>query len=104
MIRLCCFQNVVDWDRYTIVGTSQEIFKDYLRLTSEPKPETIRPYAVLQKTLTELKIRWKDKDNYGISYGWICSQLKSLRQDLTVSAHNFNWRCSVANWLLRSSV
>lgn len=27
-------QNVIDWDRYTIVGTNQEIFKDYLRLTT----------------------------------------------------------------------
>jgi len=24
----------MDWDRHTIVGTSQEIFKDYLRLTT----------------------------------------------------------------------
>ncbi|KAG0709216.1 SAC3/GANP/Nin1/mts3/eIF-3 p25 family-domain-containing protein [Suillus ampliporus] len=71
---------VLDWDKYTIVGTNQELFKDYLRLTSEPKPETIRPYSVLQQTLVELKKRWKDK----VSYNWICNQLKSLRQDLTV--------------------
>lgn len=72
--------NVIDWDRDTIVGTSQEIFKDYLRLTTEPKPEQIRPYAVLQQTLLELKKRWREKCNYN----WICSQFKSLRQDLTV--------------------
>ncbi|KAG6813834.1 hypothetical protein H0H92_006778 [Tricholoma furcatifolium] len=72
--------NVIEWDRFTIVGTSQEVFKDYLRLTSEPKPEQIRPYAVLQKTLLELKKRWREKCNYN----WICSQFKSLRQDLTV--------------------
>lgn len=72
--------NVPNWDRYTIVGTNQNIFKDYLRLTSEPKPEQIRPYDVLQKTLTELKKRWREKANYN----WICSQFKSLRQDLTV--------------------
>ncbi|PPQ66663.1 hypothetical protein CVT26_009417 [Gymnopilus dilepis] len=72
--------NVIDWDRATIVGTSQEIFKDYLRLTSEPRPETIRPYPVLQKTLAELKAKWKLKT----PYPWICSQFKSLRQDLTV--------------------
>ncbi|KAF5362333.1 hypothetical protein D9756_002587 [Leucocoprinus leucothites] len=72
--------NVLDWDKHTIVGTSQEIFKDYLRLTSEPKPETIRPYAVLQVTLGELKKRWREKT----PYHWICSQFKSLRQDLTV--------------------
>jgi len=72
--------NVIDWDRYTIVGTSQDIFKDYLRLTTEPKQEQIRPYAILQQTLTELKRRWREKANYD----WICSQFKSLRQDLTV--------------------
>jgi len=82
-------QNVFDWDRYTIVGTSQEIFKDYLRLTSEPKPETIRPYPVLQRTLTELKKRWKNKESFGTSYNWICNQLKSLRQDLTVCRIRF---------------
>ncbi|KAJ3550567.1 hypothetical protein NM688_g5045 [Phlebia brevispora] len=72
--------NVPNWDRYTIVGTCQDIFKEYLRLTSEPKPEQVRPYEVLQKTLTELKRRWREKANYN----WICSQFKSLRQDLTV--------------------
>ncbi|KAI0044526.1 hypothetical protein FA95DRAFT_1544980 [Auriscalpium vulgare] len=71
---------VLNWDRYTIVGTSEEIFKDYLRLTSEPKAEQIRPYKVLQQTLAELKKRWKEK----VSYAWVCSQFKSLRQDLTV--------------------
>jgi len=71
---------VPNWDRFTIVGTSQEIFKDYLRLTSEPKPEQIRPYPVLQETLNQLKKRWREKANYS----WICSQFKSLRQDLTV--------------------
>ncbi|KAH9888947.1 SAC3/GANP/Nin1/mts3/eIF-3 p25 family-domain-containing protein [Cubamyces lactineus] len=72
--------NVPNWDRFTIVGTSQEIFKDYLRLTSEPKPEQIRPYHVLQETLNQLKKRWREK----ATYNWICSQFKSLRQDLTV--------------------
>ncbi|EMD38887.1 hypothetical protein CERSUDRAFT_112615 [Gelatoporia subvermispora B] len=72
--------NVPGWDRFTIVGTSREIFKDYLRLTSEPKPEQIRPYEVLQETLAQLKRKWRDK----VSYSWICSQFKSLRQDLTV--------------------
>jgi len=72
--------NVPNWDRFTIVGTSQQIFKDYLRLTTEPKPEQIRPYVILQQTLLELKKRWREKS----PYNWICSQFKSLRQDLTV--------------------
>jgi hypothetical protein len=46
----------------------------------EPKPEQIRPYAVLQQTLQELKKKWKDK----APYNWVCNQFKSLRQDLTV--------------------
>ncbi|KAI6149778.1 SAC3/GANP/Nin1/mts3/eIF-3 p25 family-domain-containing protein [Pisolithus tinctorius] len=72
--------NVPNWDRHTIVGTNQGMFKDYLRLTSEPKPELIRPYPVLQQTFNELKSRWQSK----CPYNWICNQLKSLRQDLTV--------------------
>ncbi|KAI0825895.1 SAC3/GANP/Nin1/mts3/eIF-3 p25 family-domain-containing protein [Irpex lacteus] len=72
--------DVPNWDRFTIVGTCQDRFKDYLRLTSEPKPEQIRPLEVLKETLTELKKRWREKANYS----WICSQFKSLRQDLTV--------------------
>jgi hypothetical protein len=72
--------NASKWDRFTIVGTSQELFKDYLRLTSEPKPEQIRPLPVLQRTLEELKRKWRGQ----VQYNWICSQFKSLRQDLTV--------------------
>ena len=88
---------MVEWDRYTIVGTCPEIFKDYLRLTSEPRPETIRPYAVLQRALTELKKRWKNKETYGTSYNWICNQLKSLRQDLTVRLANYHTCCLISD-------
>jgi len=52
----------------------------FLTVDQEPKPETIRPYPVLQQTLVELKKRWREK----VSYNWICNQFKSLRQDLTV--------------------
>jgi len=48
----------------------------------EPKPEQIRPFPVLQRTLDELKKRWKQKP--APTYNWMCSQFKSLRQDLTV--------------------
>lgn len=57
-------------------------------IAQEPKPEQIRPYDVLQKTLTELKKRWREKANYN----WICSQFKSLRQDLTVRLPLFVYR------------
>lgn len=72
--------NVIDWDRFTIVGTSSELFKNYLRLTSAPDPATIRPLEVLQKTLEELKKKWRKTNDYR----WACDQFKSLRQDLTV--------------------
>ncbi|KAH7105855.1 SAC3/GANP/Nin1/mts3/eIF-3 p25 family-domain-containing protein [Auriculariales sp. MPI-PUGE-AT-0066] len=72
--------NAMDWDTYKIVGRSEEVFKQYLRLTSEPDAATIRPKHVLEKTLAELKIRWRREQNYT----WVCGQFKSLRQDLTV--------------------
>ncbi|QRV74056.1 SAC3/GANP domain protein associated with nuclear localization of protein [Ceratobasidium sp. AG-Ba] len=72
--------NVIDWDRFTIVGTSKDIFKNYLRLTSAPDPSTIRPLEVLERTLEELKKRWRKTNDYR----WACDQFKSLRQDLTV--------------------
>ncbi|KAG7085262.1 hypothetical protein E1B28_013866 [Marasmius oreades] len=79
----CISQSLAECHRLGSVyhsGTSKEIFKDYLRITTEPKPEQIRPYLVLQETLIQLKKRWREK----CSYSWICNQLKSLRQDLTV--------------------
>lgn len=72
--------NVMDWDRYTIVGTCTDIFKDYLRLTSEPKPESIRPLPILEQAFEQIKIRFRNR----APYNWICNQLKSLRQDLVV--------------------
>ncbi|TIB68027.1 hypothetical protein E3Q18_04463 [Wallemia mellicola] len=72
--------NVIDWDQYTIVGHSNALEKQYLRLTSAPDPATIRPLPVLKKTLDHLKKKWRqDRD-----YNYICDQMKSLRQDLTV--------------------
>lgn len=52
---------------------TQSVFK-------EPKPETIRPYPILEQSLDALIKKWKEK----CSYQWICNQFKSLRQDLTV--------------------
>lgn len=63
-----------------VVGTCQTLEKNYFRLTAPPKPETVRPLPVLEKTLELLKNKWR-KDN---NYSYICDQFKSLRQDLTV--------------------
>lgn len=66
--------------RGPIVGTCPDLEKQYFRLTSAPKPETVRPLPVLEQTLEMLKQKWKKENNYS----YICDQFKSLRQDLTV--------------------
>lgn len=63
-----------------VVGKCQTLEKNYLRLTSAPNPDTVRPLPVLEKTLDLLKKKWKAENNYG----YIWDQFKSLRQDLTV--------------------
>jgi hypothetical protein len=63
-----------------VVGTNNALEKSYFRLTAPPKPETVRPLHVLEKTLAMLRQKWKSEKNYN----YICNQFKSLRQDLTV--------------------
>jgi SAC3 family protein LENG8/THP3 len=63
-----------------IVGTCQTLEKEYFRLTSPPKPSEVRPLAVLKETLKLLRSKWRKEQKYS----YICSQFKSLRQDLTV--------------------
>lgn len=63
-----------------VVGTCCNLEKNYFRLTSAPKPETVRPQPVLEQTLEFLKQKWRQESNYA----YICDQFKSLRQDLTV--------------------
>ena len=51
-------QNVPNWDQHTIVGTSQEIFKDYLRLTSVrviPYPSGLSEVSVGPRTQNQNK-------------------------------------------------
>lgn len=72
---------MINWDKYTIKGTSTKLEKSYLRLTSEPSPADIRPLPVLKQTLQLLKQKWKQNHNYA----YALDQFKSMRQDLTVS-------------------
>ncbi|VEU22443.1 DEKNAAC103503 [Brettanomyces naardenensis] len=62
------------------VGKCTTLEKRYLRLTSEPNPLLVRPVNVLRKTLQLLV----DKYLGGATYNYLCDQLKSTRQDLTV--------------------
>lgn len=63
-----------------IVGTSEKLEKNFLRLTSAPNPAQVRSLPTLQLTLHFLINRWRDDHNYA----YTCDQFKSLRQDLTV--------------------
>ncbi|KAL9249757.1 SAC3 family protein A-like protein [Drosera capensis] len=67
----------IDWDALTVKGTSQELEKRYLRLTSAPDPATVRPEEVLERAL--LMVQNSEKN-----YLYKCDQLKAIRQDLTV--------------------
>lgn len=54
--------------------------KPYLRLTTFPRKEDVRPLEVLVKSLAHIKSRYiHDED-----FDWANEQLKSVRQDLTV--------------------
>ena len=63
-----------------IVGTCQVVAKQYLRLTVAANPANVRPAPVLRKALKMVLRQWAD----GKSYEWCASQLKSIRQDITV--------------------
>jgi SAC3/GANP family len=63
-----------------VIGRCETLEKSYLRLTSAPNPDKVRPLHILKQTLELLKKKWKKEKNYS----YICDQFKSLRQDLTV--------------------
>ncbi|GAV56201.1 hypothetical protein ZYGR_0BA01070 [Zygosaccharomyces rouxii] len=64
-----------------IVGKCQNLEKPYLRLTSEPNPEVVRPLSVLKKTYNMLMKKYEGQE---ASYQYLCDQFKSMRQDLRV--------------------
>jgi hypothetical protein len=89
-----------DLDSLKIVGTCQKLEKDYLRLTSAPHPNVVRPEAVLRKTIQLIKKKWAAEE---VDYVYMCSQLKSIRQDLTVQ-HIQNGEFMIAPFLLQHVV
>ena len=75
----------MDWDSVTIKGTSAVLSKPYLRLTSPPAPDTVRPPEVLEEAL---EYHVGEYDEGVLEYLDLCEQLKSIRQDLTVQRIN----------------
>jgi len=86
-----------DYENMTVKGYCQVLEKSYLRLTSPPRAELVRPQHVLKQHLANLKKKWlvyrmhicpTGNSNVSIgdemSYTWFCSQLKAVRQDLVV--------------------
>ena len=87
-----------DYESMTVKGTCEVLEKEYLRLTAPPRADLVRPQNVMQKHVRNLKNQWKqyrEALNTGKvsndkgkkkrrDYNWFCSQLKAIRQDLTV--------------------
>jgi len=63
-----------------VKGSSQELEKNYLRLTSAPDPSTVRPEYILKQSLQLVVKKWNETHDYE----YTCEQFKSIRQDLTV--------------------
>lgn len=63
-------------------GTSTKLEKPYLRLTSQSKPEDVRPLRILKLAFARLQEQYLADDVH--SYPYVNEQLKSIRQDLTV--------------------
>ncbi|CAL9734538.1 protein Thp3p [Monosporozyma servazzii] len=64
-----------------IIGRCTVLEKRYLRLTSEPNPDLVRPPAVLNQAFKFIMDRYTKHE---VNYTYMCDQLKSIRQDMRV--------------------
>lgn len=71
-----------DFERMTVKGTCATLEKEYLRLTAPPRAELVRPEHILKLHLENLKQDYYNGKQH--DYLWFCSQLKAVRQDLTI--------------------
>mmetsp|Transcript_28995 Transcript_28995/g.78467 ORF Transcript_28995/g.78467 Transcript_28995/m.78467 type:complete len:414 (-) Transcript_28995:171-1412(-) len=61
-------------------GRSTALEKPYMRLTTAPKAEDVRPLPVLRKSLAHVKAHYIQNEDFDFAN----EQLKSIRQDITV--------------------
>jgi hypothetical protein len=64
------------------LGTNMQLEKSYLRLTTYPCRENVRPLRVLIKALDHVKRKYQQNDDFE----WCHDQLRSIRQDITVQS------------------
>jgi SAC3 family protein LENG8/THP3 len=69
-----------EWEEL-VVGRSSCIDKPYLRITGRPDADTVRPEPILKQALAHFLREHKQATT---PYDLLISQLKSIRQDLTV--------------------
>lgn len=91
-----------DLENMKVIGTCQQLEKDYFRLTSAPNPNTVRSENVLRQALEFVKNKWNNEKHTNKEINsYVLSQFKSLRQDLTLQ-HISNGKVCVLIRVFRS--
>lgn len=78
-------------DMPVIIGECLVVEKDFYRLLDQPCPENVRPLPILRKAL-ELVL---EKKEAGAKPIYLWSQLKSIRQDLSIQGINTDFTVKV---------